>query len=224
VYRFWSPLTGDHFYTVSESERDKLINRYANAWTFEGVAYYTYARATEPNLVPVYRLWAGPLGLHFFTTQESEKAELLEQDPPVWVSEGKAFYVYPEGRQPAGTKPVYRLWSDALGTHFYTMAEAEKDKLVNAKPAPWTLVDVAWYAYEALKTDGSSGTPKTDDASQTPKADSSSETPKTDDASETPKTDNASETPKTDNASQIPKTDDASEMPKADNSSGTPKA
>jgi hypothetical protein len=214
VYRFWSPLTGDHFYTVGEPEKDKLITRYANAWTFEGIAYYAYARATEPNLVPVYRLWSDTLGLHFFTTQESERAELLKQDPPVWVSEGKAFYVYPDGRQPAGTKPVYRLWSDALGAYFYTMSETEKDELVNAKPSAWTLVDIAWYAYEA---------PKTDDSAELPKTDDSAEAPKTDDAAEAPKTDDSSEAPKTDDSAEAPKTDDSSGMLKTDDASGTPK-
>jgi hypothetical protein len=40
VYRFWSAALGDHLYTASEAERDKLINDYAYVWTYEGIAWY----------------------------------------------------------------------------------------------------------------------------------------------------------------------------------------
>ncbi len=42
VYRFWSGLLGCHFYTISENERDKLINEYAQTWSYEGIAWYAY--------------------------------------------------------------------------------------------------------------------------------------------------------------------------------------
>lgn len=40
VHRFWSKPLGCHFYTTSETERDKLIDDYAHVWTYEGVAWY----------------------------------------------------------------------------------------------------------------------------------------------------------------------------------------
>jgi len=48
VYRFWSPVTSGHFYTINEAERDLLINEYAAVWTPEDVAWYAYA---DPNVV-----------------------------------------------------------------------------------------------------------------------------------------------------------------------------
>ena len=58
-----------------------------------------------------------------------------------------AFYAYPEGQQPAGTIPVYRFWSNTLGGHFYTIDEAEKDRLTKESPQVWSYEGVAWYAY-----------------------------------------------------------------------------
>ena len=49
VYRFWSPVTGAHFYTISEREKDKLIEKYADVWTFEGPAFYAWPAPPEPN-------------------------------------------------------------------------------------------------------------------------------------------------------------------------------
>ncbi len=42
IYRFWSPIAGGHFYTMSETEKNKLITTYSHAWTYEGVAWYAY--------------------------------------------------------------------------------------------------------------------------------------------------------------------------------------
>ncbi len=40
VHRFWSPFTGSHFYTASESERTKLETQFSDVWTYEGIAWY----------------------------------------------------------------------------------------------------------------------------------------------------------------------------------------
>jgi hypothetical protein len=65
----------------------------------------------------------------------------------VWTYEGIAFYAYPEGQQPGDVEPVYRFWSPVLGTHFYTISETEKNKLVDNYPDVWTYEGIVWYAY-----------------------------------------------------------------------------
>jgi len=42
VYRFWSDVLSRHFYTMSEAERDYLIDNYPIIWTYEGIAWYAY--------------------------------------------------------------------------------------------------------------------------------------------------------------------------------------
>jgi len=155
VYRFWAEKTGKHFFTVREAEKEKLISQHAEVWTFEGPAFYAYTRASEPNLLPVYRFWSDKLGSHFYTVKEAEKDKLISRYAEVWTLEGTAFYAYPEGRQPAGTKAVHRFWSDALASHFFTIKEAEKDKLISQHANVWLYEGVAWYTYETLDTEPS---------------------------------------------------------------------
>lgn len=149
VYRFWSPTKNKHFYTINAGERDKLINRYANVWQYEGVAYHAFYQPVEENLLPVYRFWSAKLEAHFWTISEEERANLVKNYPGVWTPEGVAFYAYPPGRQPLGTLPVHRLWSNRLGYHFYTISEGEKNKLTKNYPQIWQYEGVAWYAYGA---------------------------------------------------------------------------
>jgi len=148
VYRFWSPINSRHFYTIKEAEKNKLINIYAHVWTYEGIVYYAFETDSEPSLVPVYRFWSPVLVAHFYTISESERDKLINIYPHVWTYEGIAFYAYPEGQQPIDTLPVYRFWSDTLETHFYTMNETEKNKLIDNYPHVWTYEGTAWYAYE----------------------------------------------------------------------------
>jgi parallel beta-helix repeat protein len=148
VYRFWSPVNSRHFYTIKEAEKDKLINIYAHVWTYESIAYYAFETDSEPGLVPVYRFWSPVLVAHFYTTSESERDKLINIYPHVWTYEGIAFYAYPEGQQPVDTLPVYRFWSGTLETHFYTIDETEKNKLIDNYSHVWTYESVAWYAYE----------------------------------------------------------------------------
>jgi hypothetical protein len=39
VYRFWSPYSGSHFYTISQAERDYVIATWPDYWDYEGVAF-----------------------------------------------------------------------------------------------------------------------------------------------------------------------------------------
>jgi hypothetical protein len=148
VYRFWSAVYGHHFYTVNERERDKLINRYSDVWTYEGGVYSSFADEYDTDMVPVYRFWSDSLGSHFYTINEAERDKLINRYSDVWAYEGVVFWAYPEGAQPEGAKPVYRFWSDSLGGHFYTISESEKDKLINRFSDVWTYEGIAWYAYD----------------------------------------------------------------------------
>jgi hypothetical protein len=146
VYRFWSPANQRHFYTISEAERDKLINNYPDEiWTYEGPAYRAFADSTQPGVAPVYRFWSDSLRAHFYTIKEAEKDKLIANFSAVWAFEGVAFYGYAAGSPAPGAFPVYRFWSDSLRTHFYTISEAEKSKLIAKYSAVWTFEGLAWY-------------------------------------------------------------------------------
>ncbi|NLH41895.1 MAG: hypothetical protein GX448_08645 [Planctomycetes bacterium] len=147
VYRFWSPVISRHFYTMDTAERDKLIKEYAAVWTYEGPVYKAAASAFQKGLLPVYRFWS-PIGeSHLYTIQESEKDTLIRDYPDYWIFEGVAFYAYPEGSQPAECLPVYRFWNVTDNSHFYTMDESERDKMIREYPDIYVYEGVAFYAY-----------------------------------------------------------------------------
>ena len=42
VYRFWSPVSGAHFFTIWEEEKNYVMATWPDAWIYEGVAFYAY--------------------------------------------------------------------------------------------------------------------------------------------------------------------------------------
>lgn len=148
VYRFWSPITDAHFYTISKTERDKLIKDFSDVWTFEGVAFEAATTPFVSGLAPVYRFWSDVTQSHLYTVSDTERDKLVREYRDVWTFEGIAFYAYPDGRQPYGTKPVYRFWSDVKTAHFYTISESEKNKFLKQYCDVYTFEGIAFYAYE----------------------------------------------------------------------------
>jgi subtilisin-like proprotein convertase family protein len=148
VYRFWSPKTGRHFLTISELEKNKLINLFSSSWTYEGPLFYAFD-TPQSGTLPVYRFWSNKSLSHFYTMKESERTKLLTP-PTSWVDEGIKFYAYPAESgdpQPIGTRPVYRFWGLKSGSHVFTIKESERDKLTNM-PTAWKYESIAWYALE----------------------------------------------------------------------------
>ena len=147
VYRFWSPVLSSHFYTINETEKDSLLAD-PGVWTYEGVVYHTFGDALDGDLMPVYRFWSDLTGGHFYTVSIEERDKLLNEYQGVWIPEGPMFYAYPEGKQPAGTKPVYRYWSPITSKHFYTISETERQYVNDNYAGVWIEEGIAWYAFE----------------------------------------------------------------------------
>ena len=145
VYRFWSDTLGNHFYTIDEAEKNKLINDYSHVWIPEGVGFYAYEDGWQPpETTPVYRFWSPTLESHFYTIDETEKNKLIVNYSHIWTPEGIAFFAYLHGQQPIAALPVYRFWSDTLETHFYTNNEAERNKLVSIFSHVWKFEGICW--------------------------------------------------------------------------------
>ncbi len=147
VYRFWSGTRGKHLFTFSEREKDQIIAEAGDVFEFEGVVYFALMNDQDPSCRPVHRFWSDTLGVYFYTIVEAEREKLETMYSDVWTYEGPAFYAHPEGSQPAEAVPVHRFWSDALGYHFYTISERERDKLIAEYSHAWAYEGIAWYAY-----------------------------------------------------------------------------
>lgn len=95
VHSFWSARLGSYLYTISESEKDRLITRYStDRWSYEGVAFYAYPEGSQPEgTQPVHRFWSERLRCHFYTMDEDKQQEYLA-DSRTWTYEGIAWYAF----------------------------------------------------------------------------------------------------------------------------------
>lgn len=124
VYRLYNPNAGQHFYTISVSERNNLIDA---GWGYEGVGWI----APKSGDV-VCRMYNPNTGEHFYTLSGSEIDNLVRAG---WKREGMAF------RSDKNKKiPVYRLYSG--NEHFYTPSEIERN---NLKSLGWKDEGIAFY-------------------------------------------------------------------------------
>lgn len=119
LYRFYNRRTGDHMYTVSATERLRLI---ASGWKAEGITCYV----PKKSLTPVYRLYNRSSGDHMFTRSEAERQAMISAG---WKYEGIGFYSDSDKKV-----PVYRLYNPnaVSGAHFFTASKAERDNLIKA--------------------------------------------------------------------------------------------
>ncbi len=96
VYRFWSDRLSRHFYTISDTETNMVIDQYADTWTYEGIAFFAYPEGWEPAWTfPVYRFWSDSKSAHFYTMDEAERDTVLNNYGHVWTYEGIAWYASP---------------------------------------------------------------------------------------------------------------------------------
>jgi hypothetical protein len=133
LYRLYNKNNGEHLFTMSQSERDKLV---ALTWKYEGIAGYLPSEGT-----PVYRLYNKNSGEHHYTASVQERDKLVAL---TWKYEGIAWN-YANGEN---TVPLYRLYNkNAIGQfeaggHHYTTSVAERDKLVGLG---WKYEGIAYY-------------------------------------------------------------------------------
>lgn len=144
VYRFWSPRTNGHLYTIDKFERDRLRIMGTGGWIDEDVLFYAFAQS-QPGTSPVYRLWSQRLNALFYTMNEAEKDKFVNDSSGAWTCQGAAFYAYAEKTQP-GLVPVYRLLAHKSGSHLYAVGEREREKILKNNSGAWADEGVAWYA------------------------------------------------------------------------------
>lgn len=139
VYRFYSPGFKSHFYTISQQEKDFIIENDPN-WSFEGIAYSSFAESQE-DTVPLYRFYSDIYNSHFYTKSTAEKDFIIENNAN-WEYEGIAYYV-----QSAGA-PIYRFYSPNFQSHFYTTSLQERDFLIESD-SNWLYEGIAFYTEQS---------------------------------------------------------------------------
>ncbi len=140
VYRFWSPVSGSHFYTTDVAERDHVRKTWPREWSYEGERFTAFSTEAT-HAVPVYRFWSPRYHAHFYTADPAEKADVERRWPDVWHYEKVAFYAYPADFTPvnsADVETIYRFWGPYSHSHFYTSSATERDHVRKTWPREWS--------------------------------------------------------------------------------------
>jgi len=146
MYRIFSPVTGEHFYTSSVGEASANVN--SGAWRYEGVGWYAPSSGT-----PVYRLAAipgsGSAG-HLFTTSVKERdAALVSVNPagqPYWKCETGVGMPACVGWYSGGSVPVFRAFHPGSGQHNYT-TDTNEQRVITTQQG-WMDEGVGWYGVQ----------------------------------------------------------------------------
>ncbi|AFY83230.1 CAP domain-containing protein [Oscillatoria acuminata] len=128
IYRFFDTLSGTHFYTASELERDNVRNTLPQ-YRYEGPSFA--APIPNPATSSIHRFFNTQTGTHFFTISEVERNQVL-RDLPQYNYEGVAYHAYMQSE--SGTTPLHRFFNTQTGTHFYTPSDVERDVVMNTLP------------------------------------------------------------------------------------------
>ncbi len=139
VYRFFNTVRGGHLYTISEIERDNIMNNLPQ-WSYEGIKFNVHETQVVGTCA-VYRFFNTRSGIHFYTINESERDAVMEL--PHYNYEGIKYYVF-AGFE-ANTTAVYRFFNHVRGGHLYTISEIERDAVMELPH--WTYEGIAFYVY-----------------------------------------------------------------------------
>lgn len=146
AYRFLNTRTGAHFYTVSEAERDQVIETLPQ-FQYEGPAF-TVSTTPQDGLLPVYRFFNTATGVHLYTISEAEKAH-IQDNLPTYQFEGVAYHASAVGG--VGFKPLYRFYRPDRGFHFYTASFEERDTVIDTACA-YRFEGTSYYVLDASAT------------------------------------------------------------------------
>lgn len=104
IYRYFNPTSGDHFYSQNFTVPAGYI--------FEGIEFYAFQNANNPNTVPIYSFFNSINGDHFYSRNANTPAR-------GYIPEGIRFYAYSDAVNP-NVVPIYRFYNSAVGVHFYS--------------------------------------------------------------------------------------------------------
>jgi hypothetical protein len=135
VVEFYNSNLGHYFMSSLAAEIDALDSGRVSGWGRTGYSFNAFA-GTVAGASPVCRYYIPPpLGdSHFFSASPVECNEVGAMFPSLELESASAFYIaLPDamtGACPAGTVPVYRLWSSHGDSfHRYTTNPAVRDQM-----------------------------------------------------------------------------------------------
>lgn len=113
--------------------------------TSEEIIQYTQSDSVA-NGSTVYRFFIPEEGVHFYTPDEGERDTIIDTLPR-YEFEGASYVGAPQNEDLlTGAKPIYRFFNNNTGVHLYTIAEAERDAVLELPN--YTYEGITYYGYE----------------------------------------------------------------------------
>ncbi|MGM0240985.1 MBG domain-containing protein [Enterococcus sp. AZ103] len=125
--------------TLNPGIKTEIVNNYAVTYGSGSliVKEQTIPEPSDPDRLPLYRVYNKNNGEHLYTLSQSEAQGLINKG---WQDEGIGWY----GGEKTG-KVAYRLYNPNSGEHFYTLDQGEYDSVGEAG---WNKEGIAFYASE----------------------------------------------------------------------------
>lgn len=140
VYRFYNVNEGVHLYTADETEKNNVMANLSSIYRYEGVGY-SIERSDPLNSNPLYRFYNFQKGVHFYTSDETEKSNVQGTLAWTYKFEGVGYGV---SRTPTAM-PIYRFLNVNKGVHFYTATTGEKDWVIANLGSIYRYEGIAFY-------------------------------------------------------------------------------
>lgn len=134
MFRLFNTVTGEHFYTSSEAEKNGLLAQ--GAWSDEGQGWV----APESSNYPVYRVFNPNSGEHHYTPSENEYKTLVSLG---WNDEGIGWFSADDMDNKITLYRLYNPTAPEHAKHHYTVSSEERDHLLST--GEWNDEGVAWY-------------------------------------------------------------------------------
>ncbi len=99
----------------------------------------------DVDAAPVWRFYNQSTGSHFYTASGAERDAVSSKYSTLFTFEGPAWMTADaDWWEEAQTAPLYRFYNKKNGSHFYTVSEAEKAKIIASYGATYAYEGVAY--------------------------------------------------------------------------------
>ena len=140
-------LTLNNYFSETGAATNGTVEQVGNL-TSEEIIDYTSSEDITGGAT-VYRFFIPNQGVHFYTPSEAERDSIIE-NLPNYEFESASYVGVPEDEDLlTGARPVYRFFNQDTGVHLYTVAEAERDAVLELPN--YVYEGITYYGYETQR-------------------------------------------------------------------------
>jgi hypothetical protein len=147
MYRSYTATTQDHFYTPNEAEFLNARDKFGYVDQASGRAGFGVANAQVAGSSPLYRLYNGSAGIHYYTLNQGERDSLVSSK--AFTDEGIIGYMFTSQAAAVGqtVTQVFHLYNNVSGGHLFTENIGTVNAILGQFPGIWVQQTALGFAY-----------------------------------------------------------------------------